>query len=655
MFEKILIANRGEIACRIARTARLMGITTVAVYSEADRFALHLAACDEAFGIDPAEASESYLNAQKILDIAKRSGAEAIHPGYGFLSENADFALACEQSGVVFIGPTVAAIKAMGSKSEAKNLMQKAGVPLVPGYHGEEQNEQLLAQESKRIGFPQLIKASAGGGGKGMRVVNQASEFKAALASAKRESLAAFGSDKVLIERYLLQPRHVEIQIFADKHGNVVHLYERDCSIQRRHQKILEEAPAPGMTEELRSKMTKAAINCAKAIDYVGAGTVEFLLDQDGSFYFMEMNTRLQVEHPVTEMITGLDLVQWQFEVAAGSALPLRQEEVTFKGHAIEARIYAESPENEFLPATGKLLFYQTPAAGSAVRIDTGVGEGDEIGLFYDPMIAKLITHAPDRKLALIKMRQALNDYQIMGLQTNIGFLASLVSQQQFINAEFDTGFIEKHREQLISTSNTLHDTIILLAGLYRLVSLSSKSKNLSPWQINDGWRMNQPVKHRLTFYDLENEYQIEASARGTQWIFKLNQKQYKVNARLKDKSQLLAEIDNQKFDVPVIERNGDILVWHANRQWQIFRQNPAQIWPASESKINQLIASMPGSVIALLVKPGDKVSAGDVLVVIEAMKMEHSIVASADAEVKDIFFQPGDQVEEGDRLISLE
>ncbi len=449
MFAKILIANRGEIACRVIRTARRLAIKTVAVYSEADARAQHVLAADEAHLIGPAAAKESYLRGDRILEVARASGAQAIHPGYGFLSENEDFAEACERAGVVFIGPPAAAIRAMGSKSAAKRIMEQAGVPLVPGYHGDGQDPALLQRESDRIGYPVLIKASAGGGGKGMRIVESAADFAAALASCKREAASAFGDDRVLVEKYLRRPRHIEIQVFGDRHGNCVHLFERDCSVQRRHQKVLEEAPAPGMTPERRAAMGGAAVAAAKAIGYVGAGTVEFIADQGGTFHFMEMNTRLQVEHPVTEMITGEDLVEWQLRVAWGEPLPKRQDELAIGGHALEARIYAEDPAKGFLPATGRIVHLGTPPASRHVRIDTGVAAGDEISPHYDPMIAKLVVWDHDRAAALARMRAALEAFQVVGVTTNVAFLGRLVASKAFAAADLDTGLIERSRDEL--------------------------------------------------------------------------------------------------------------------------------------------------------------------------------------------------------------
>src|SRR5512140_4404 len=459
MFKKILIANRGEIACRVIRTARRLGIRTVAVHSEADQNARHVRLADEAVAIGPAAARESYLVAERILEAARATGAQAIHPGYGFLSENADFAEACERAGMTFIGPPASAIRAMGSKSAAKALMEKAEVPLTPGYHGDNQDPAFLAREAGRIGYPVLIKASAGGGGKGMRRVDAPADFDAALASCRREARQAFGDDRVLVERYVLRPRHVELQVFGDRHGGCVHLFERDCSVQRRHQKVLEEAPAPGMTPERRAAMGAAAVEAARAVGYVGAGTVEFIVDPSGAFFFMEMNTRLQVEHPVTEMITGLDLVEWQLRVAAGEPLPLRQEQVQLDGHAIEARVYAEDPDKGFLPSTGKLVHLAAPEASYHVRLDSGVDEGDEITPFSDPMIAKLVVWDRTRALALARMRAALAQVRIVGVQNNVEFLSRLVASPAFAAADLDTALIDREREFLFPPSPATPET----------------------------------------------------------------------------------------------------------------------------------------------------------------------------------------------------
>jgi 3-methylcrotonyl-CoA carboxylase alpha subunit len=508
MFAKILIANRGEIACRIARTARRLGIATVAVYSDADSNARHVAACDEAVHIGAAPPRESYLRIDAIVDAARRTRAEAIHPGYGFLSENEDFALACAKAGLVFIGPPVEAIRAMGSKSAAKTLMEKAGVPLVPGYHGTSQDAAFLKRKANEIGYPVLLKASAGGGGKGMRVVDHAEDFQALLASCKREAKSSFGDDKVLLERYLQRPRHIEIQVFADSQGNCVYLFERDCSVQRRHQKVLEEAPAPGMTEARRKEMGEAAVAAAKAVRYEGAGTVEFIASPDGTFYFMEMNTRLQVEHPVTEMITGLDLVEWQLRVAGGELLPLAQEQLSIRGHALEARIYAEDPSNGFLPSIGKLQYLTTPQESLHVRIDTGVAQGDEITPYYDPMIAKLIVWDLDRDRALERMLRALAQYRIVGVANNVDFLARVVASPAFAHADLDTALIEREKEYLFADRPEAPREAHLVATLATLLREEELARSAaarhgephSPWHLRTGWRLNSNAVRTITF-----------------------------------------------------------------------------------------------------------------------------------------------------------
>ena len=662
VFNKILIANRGEIAVRIARTAKRLGISSVAVYSEADANALHVEVCDEAYCIGPAPASESYLRADKILEVAKQCGAQAVHPGYGFLSENAEFARACEENGIEFIGPPVRAIEAMGSKSEAKKIMQAANVPLVPGYHGEDQADELLAKESQKIGYPQLIKASAGGGGKGLRVVNAQSEFEASLISARREALSSFGDDKVLIERYLPAPRHVEMQVFADKYGNVVHLFERDCSIQRRHQKVLEEAPAPGMTDALRAQMGEAAIDCAKAIGYVGAGTVEFLLDTDSSFYFMEMNTRLQVEHPVTEMITGLDLVYWQLQVASGEKLPLQQSEIKLNGHAFEARIYAEAPERDFMPATGRIKFLSEPAIDEGIRVDTGVRAGDDIGINYDPMIAKLIVHADDRLSAMAKIRKALGDYQILGVQTNIAFLSDLLAIDAFADEDFDTSFIEAHHEELFNKEEDNSAVAVCAAAMAVLPAIAIGNNGFfscldpwSPWQNKSGWRMNQLPRHRIRLSRDEQHYDVDICPKAERWQVRFDECQFDTSARWLSDTQIQIEIDSSLLTIPVLVKNDNISIWHDKQEWRFTRYNPMQALDHEGEAGNQFVAPMPGAIIALPVAAGDTVEAGDTLLVMEAMKMEHSMVAPVKATVSEVFFAVGDQVEEGDRLITLE
>ena len=516
MFNKILVANRGEIACRVIRTAKRLGIKTVAVYSAADSGAQHVSMADEAFAIGPAPARDSYLAAEKLVAVAKRANAEAIHPGYGFLSENAGFARACDDDGIVFIGPPAGAIEAMGSKSAAKSLMQKAGVPVVPGYHGANQAARLLLKEAEKIGFPVMIKASAGGGGKGMRAVENAKAFNDALQAAKREALSSFNDDNVLIEKYIGKPRHMEIQIFCDNHGNAVHLFERDCSIQRRHQKVLEEAPAPGLDNEKRATMGKTAIAAARAIDYAGAGTVEFIVAEDGAFYFMEMNTRLQVEHPVTELITGQDLVEWQLLVAGGESLPATQEQLSINGHALEARIYAEDPGNHFLPSIGRLNHLRFPNDSTHIRVDAGVRQGDSITIHYDPMIAKLIAWGSDRTNCLRRMREALGQTQVAGVITNINFLASVISHEAFQSADFDTGFIERRQADLFP--GAVNIDILGLAALHQVLEREKSAADYaatspdptSPWHLTDNWQPNLVNEECFRFHDGTREHEIK-------------------------------------------------------------------------------------------------------------------------------------------------
>ena len=657
MFNRILIANRGEIAVRVARSARRFGIESVAVFSEADRDALHVEACDEAYCIGGTSAAESYLNAARILEVALACGAEAVHPGYGFLSENADFARACDAAGIVFIGPPASAIDAMGSKSEAKALMAKAGVPLVPGYHGDDQQDERLARESREVGYPQLIKASAGGGGKGMRRVDKESEFAAALASARREAKAAFGDDSMLIERYLARPRHVEMQVFADRHGNCLHLFERDCSIQRRHQKILEEAPAPGLDDKLRERMGAAAVECARAIDYVGAGTVEFLLDEDGSFYFMEMNTRLQVEHPVTEMITGLDLVEWQIRVASGEPLPLKQDEIVCFGHAFEARIYAESPERDFMPAAGRIRYLQLPELDHGVRVDTGVRSGDTIGINYDPMIAKLIVHGDDRDAALSRLAQALRQFQILGPQTNLDFLGRLVGLAEFRAADFDTGFIGEHHQRLFAQRPGQLQRALALAAAALLPALQPRPRagRHSPWQARDHWRMNLPAVERLSLLQDGVSYDIRSELNSDGWHIDPGEREFRVGVNWIDEHRLRVDLDGEIVQLAVLRESDAIALACQGRNYRFE-------FPAAEAEAGIVAAGagnprapMSGTVVAVPVEAGSKVAVGEVLMVVEAMKMEHAIVAQAEASVNEVLFAVGDQVDEGETLLLLE
>ena len=663
MFDKILIANRGEIACRVARTARRLGIATVAVYSEADADAMHVAACDEAYLIGPAAARDSYLRGDRILQVAQQSGAQAVHPGYGFLSENAAFAAACAEAGVVFIGPPVEAIVAMGSKSEAKSLMSGAGVPLIPGYHGEAQSLERLRSEADAMGYPLLIKATAGGGGKGMRIVNGSGEFNAALEAARREASAAFGDDRVLLERYLSAPRHVELQVFADGRGNVVHLFERDCSIQRRHQKVMEEAPAPGLTPDLRARMGTAAVDAALAIGYRGAGTVEFLLDRDGSFYFMEMNTRLQVEHPVTEMITGQDLVEWQLLVAAGEPLPLTQNQLSINGHAFEARVYAEMPERDFLPATGRLRYLKTPVEDGHVRVDTGVRQGDEVSVHYDPMIAKLIVWDRDRDSALRRMRSALAGYRIVGTATNLEFLSTLCALPALAQTKLDTGFIEAQRDALFPDRGALPDEVLALAALYELLQARAlveaqrarSDDPCSPWGIGDGWRMNEDSFHSFTFLSGDERREVVAHYRERGYQLDLPGRCWLVAGEIAADGDLLADLDGKRLRAAVIRHDRELTILHQGRSWLLQLHDPRLEAMEGEEGQNGLLAPMPGSVVGIAVAVGDAVHQGDPLIVVEAMKMEHSIAAPFDGVVKELCFAVGDQVEEGDELLVVE
>ena len=664
MFKKILIANRGEIACRVAATARRMGIQTVAVYSDADARAKHVQACDQAVYVGGSAPKDSYLQWQRIIDAARAMGAEAIHPGYGFLSENEAFAKACAEAGLVFIGPPASAILAMGLKAESKQLMEKAGVPLVPGYHGSQQDPALLQAEADRIGYPVLIKASAGGGGKGMRAVEQSADFMAALESCKREAINSFGSDAVLIEKYVQRPRHIEIQVFGDTHGHCVYLFERDCSVQRRHQKVLEEAPAPGMTPELRQQMGLAAVAAAKAVNYVGAGTVEFIVEQSAydqpesmRFYFMEMNTRLQVEHPVTEAITGLDLVEWQLRVASGEPLPLRQEDIRMQGHAIEARICAETPDNNFLPATGTLAVYRKPPAvgfeRGEVRIDDGVREGDSISPFYDSMVAKLIVHGDTREQALARLDAALAQTHIVGLNTNVQFLRHVVRSASFATAKLDTALIQRESEVLFK-QDPVGVQAAAAAVVAHTLAAEQAQAGADPFSRRDGFQ-----SHALTRRRFELEYQGE-----------------KVRALLTyGRNGLTLQVGEGEALALTFTAQGDGLwVQHTERlhstvYWQgeiahvftprgatrIGLLDPLAHAGEAATEGGRLTAPMPGKVVSFAVQAGDKVKAGQPLAVMEAMKMEHTIAAPHAGTVAELLYAPGDQVSEGAELLKLQ
>ncbi|WP_225768179.1 acetyl/propionyl/methylcrotonyl-CoA carboxylase subunit alpha [Inquilinus sp. Marseille-Q2685] len=653
MFDTLLIANRGEIACRVIRTARRLGLRTVAVHSDADAGARHVAEADLAVRIGPAPARDSYLKIDAILAAAKAAGAQAIHPGYGFLSENAAFAEACAEAGITFVGPPPSAIRAMGGKSEAKALMAAAGVPLVPGYHEADQDPARLAAEAAKIGFPVLIKASAGGGGKGMRVVERAEDFAAQLAGAQREAASSFGNDRVLIERYLARPRHVEIQVFADGHGNCVYLFERDCSIQRRHQKVVEEAPAPGLDPAIRKAMGEAAVAAAKAIGYVGAGTVEFLLDTDGRFYFMEMNTRLQVEHPVTEAITGLDVVEWQLLVAAGGTLPLGQDDLAINGAAIEVRLYAEDPQAGFLPQTGRLAHLALPEAPPHVRIDSGVRQGDAISIHYDPMIAKLIVWDHDRPAAVRRLARALDQARIAGLATNLDFLRAIARHPAFAAAELDTGFIARHGADLLPPPAPASSEDIALAALGLV--LGRDRDRSSPWALADGWRLNDESVEMLRLTDRDAEIPVAVRYRRHGGL-SIGTPDGPVEAGgTLVNGELTARLGDRTARATIVVSDERIAVLRdsADRVFGVI--DPLAHAGEEAGAGSRLTAPMPGRVIAVLVEAGAKVTKGQPLIVLEAMKMEHTVAAPADGTVTSLPFSAGDQVDEGVALIGFE
>jgi len=660
MFDKILIANRGEIAVRVMKTARLLGIRTVAVYSDADSRALHVQLADEAVRVGPAPAAQSYLRGEAILDAARRTGAQAIHPGYGFLSENAQFAAACQEAGVIFIGPPGEAIRIMGSKAESKRVMSAAGVPLVPGYHGLAQDLATLSREAGKIGYPVLVKASAGGGGKGMRVVRSAAELADAVAGAQRESKAAFGDDSLLLEKYLTRPRHVEIQVFADTQGQCVYLFERDCSIQRRHQKVVEEAPAPALPDALRLRMGEAAVAAAKAVNYVGAGTVEFLYEE-GAFYFIEMNTRLQVEHPVTEKITGLDLVEWQLRVASGEPLPRSQAQIVRHGHAFEARIYAEDPQREFLPATGTLVHLRSPEEGPHVRVDTGVRAGDEISVYYDPMIAKLITWDEDRASALRRLRLALSEYQVAGVATNVPFLARIAAHPAFEGVQIDTGFIERHRADLAMMPEAVPDDALALAAVAVALRRDTQSRGQpgrdpgSPWNAVNGWRLNADNQHDLRLIDGTQERELVLHFRRDGYEVDIADSRVAVAQVHFCNGVLSAVMNGVLVRANVVFSNSSINVFSAGRSWRLTLDDAMARASRQESGSGRLLAPMPGLVAAVLVSVGDPVERDQPLMIMEAMKMEHTIKAAVAGRVASIHFSVGQQASDGDELLTIE
>ena len=688
MFKKILIANRGEIACRVAATAKRMGIQTVAVYSDADANAKHVAACDEAIHVGGAAPKDSYLRWEAIIEAAKATGAQAIHPGYGFLSENEAFAEACAKAGLVFIGPPASAIQAMGLKAESKQLMEKAGVPLVPGYHGADQNPELLQREADRIGYPVLIKASAGGGGKGMRAVEKSEDFAAALASCQREAQNSFGDQAVLIEKYVQRPRHIEIQVFGDMQGNCVYLMERDCSVQRRHQKVLEEAPAPGMTDALRQQMGEAAVAAARAVNYVGAGTVEFIVEQrdnkttgkvDMNFFFMEMNTRLQVEHPVTEAVTGLDLVEWQLRVASGEALPLQQNQIKLNGHAIEARICAENPDNNFLPATGHLQVYKKPAhtafARGTVRFDDGVRQGDTISPYYDSMVAKLIVHGDTREQALALLDQALSQTQVVGLATNVQFLRHVVHSPSFAEARLDTALIPREADVLFKQEH-VGMNVATAAVVAHTLHQENLKQGHDPFSKSDAWQTHAETSRRFPLefagethtawlhHGHDGAMQLtwgDAAGPGANGAHDAFSFTVAPAADLQVGHALNVTWQDQRVTSEVVMQAGkpgqpaDLAhVFTAQGATRIRLINPLAHAEGAQDEKGGLAAPMPGKVVSFAVKVGDKVKAGQTLAVMEAMKMEHTIAAPKDGEVKELLYAPGDQIAEGAELLKL-
>ena len=658
MFERLLIANRGEIACRVIASARRLGIATVAVYSDADRHALHVQMADRAVHIGAAPAARSYLLGERILKAARDTGAQAIHPGYGFLSENAAFARACEDAGIVFIGPPAAAIDAMGSKAQAKTIVAKAGVPLIPGYHGEDQSDDVLRRAAGSMGYPVLLKATAGGGGKGMRAVHSEREFDGALAAARREALASFGDERMLIEKLLQSPRHVEVQIFCDSHARGVYLSERDCSIQRRHQKVIEEAPAPGLSEPLRAAMGAAALNVARAVDYRGAGTVEFLLDREQTFYFMEMNTRLQVEHPVTEMITGQDLVEWQLRVAAGERLPLNQSQIRVRGHAIEARIYAEDPERDFLPCAGAIQYLRTPAQGPAVRIDTGVAQGSEISPHYDPMIAKLIVCGEDRAAARRQLMRALRDFRVTGPTSNIPFLYNIAASHGFASSDLDTRFIERHGEELFrspapQTQRDLAAAVIALHALRERSYRSDGDDRHSPWRAASAWRMNTPHRQHFDIRCHGQAYRPALIHSAEGWTLDIDSRSLRIAGALDD-DRLSLELDGHRYRGTFARGRDRHTVFWEDGAVSFCEHKPEISSPSAAAGDAGFAAPMHGTVAALLVQPGTPVRAGDPVIVIEAMKMEHTLRAPTDGVVERFHVAPGDLVDRGVAMLGF-
>jgi 3-methylcrotonyl-CoA carboxylase alpha subunit len=661
MFRTLLIANRGEIACRIARTAKRLGIETVAVFSDADADALHVRTADRALRIGPAPARESYLDIARIIAAAQASGAQAIHPGYGFLSENPGFAEACEAAGLIFVGPPAEAMRSMGSKSAAKALMQRSGVPLLPGYHGENQDLEFLAAQARGVGFPVVIKAVSGGGGRGMRVVAAATDFAAALREARQEALSAFGDDRVLIERYLQRPRHIEVQVFADAHGNVVHLFERDCSVQRRHQKVIEEAPAPGIDPRRRTAMGEAAIAAARAVGYVGAGTVEFVADAEG-FFFLEMNTRLQVEHPVTEMVTGFDLVEWQLRVAAGEVLPATQEEIHLSGHAIEARLYAEDPARDFAPSIGRLVAFRLPSGKNSVRVDAGFVAGDAVSIHYDAMLAKLIVHGATREAALATLRGALADCEIVGVASNLDLLYRIAAHPEFAAGGVDTGFIARHADTLLAAQDMPPEEVLAAAALGVLTDeaeaatrqAAASTDPYSPWHARDQWWLNASPDRVLELHTDETIFPVAVRRDGEAWLLTIGERTSRAAARRGPDGWLEMTLGDARCRIRVTHDGETVSVRRNGATFRFGLPDPIAHAEEEDESGGRLVAPLPGQVTQVLVEPGAAVKRGQVLVVLEAMKTVFRLAAPADGVVEHVSCQVGEMVQEGHALVTF-
>jgi len=657
MFEKILIANRGEIACRVIRSAKKLGIATVAVYSDADAQSQHVKLADEAVYIGESPAAQSYLQIDRIIQAAVKTGAQAIHPGYGFLSENDQFAEACQANNITFIGPPVAAILAMGLKATSKALMEKAGVPLTPGYHGTNQDADFLKQQADAIGYPVLIKASAGGGGKGMRLVERSEDFLGSLASCKSEAKSSFGNDEVLIERYVINPRHIEVQVFGDSHGNYVHLFERDCSVQRRHQKVLEEAPAPLVSQDKLDAMRQAAIDAARAVDYVGAGTVEFIVEQDGTAYFMEMNTRLQVEHPVTEMITGVDLVEWQLRVAFGEPLPKQQDQLKIHGHAIEARVYAEEPEKGFIPAIGQISYLHYPEQNQHVRVDSGIVQGDEISTYYDPMIAKLIVWGENREAALLQMHHALGQFHVDGLGNNIAFLDRIIRCDSFKNAELDTNLIQREDKFLFKNIQSLQPELVVATALTELLLRFSKNKPASNpvWQSETLWRVNISPSYAIKLKLDEALFQVNLSAEKEGFLAEYQGENFHISGQLLNANTAHFSINGKQDKIAYSQNAHGLTIFKNGQSHKFGYLNQKFTSEDAQTTEGNLKAPMPGVITQVLVAANDQVKKDDVLMTLEAMKMEYSIRAPHDGIIAASYFQAGDQVKAGDELVEFQ